>query len=93
MQPGPIVTLVTAGGRFDAALLLLDTLWRDNRVQVDGDPVALAGDYGLLVTGSRNQPGIARLKEIMALAKTRSDQSAQALLVYRRGRFVPFTMN
>ena len=90
MQPGPIVTLVTVGGRFDTALLLLDALWRDNRIKVDGAPVALAGDYGLLVTGSRNQAGIARLKETMALAKTRSEQTAQALLIFRNGRFVAY---
>jgi hypothetical protein len=90
VQPGPIVTLVTAGGRFDTALLLLDALWHDNRISVDGDPVALAGDYGLFVTGSRNQAGIARLKETMALAKSRSERAAQALLIYRNGRFVAY---
>ena len=64
MRPGADgVSLITADGVYDASLLLADALWSSGQIEVEGDIVVAAPAKGpLLVTGSRNRAGIARLR-------------------------------
>jgi len=61
------VSLITADGVYDASLLLADALWSSGQIEVEGDIVVAAPAKGpLLVTGSRNRAGIARLRALAA---------------------------
>ena len=52
------VLLISAGGEFDASLLLADNLWSGGQVKVDGDiVVAVPAKDVLIATGSNNAPG------------------------------------
>src|SRR4029077_4888801 len=52
------VLLISAGGEFDASLLLADNLWSGGQVKVDGDiVVAVPAKDVLIATGSHNAPG------------------------------------
>jgi uncharacterized protein YtpQ (UPF0354 family) len=54
---------VTAGGDYDASLLLLDDIWNHESLPVDGDyVVALPGRDILLVTGSNDSLGLRTLR-------------------------------
>ncbi len=85
------IFLVSAGGEYEASLLLFDGLWSGGQFKVDGDIVAaVPAKDALIVTGSHNAAGLARLREVAAdLAKGPYALTA-ALLVYRGGKFVVF---
>jgi uncharacterized protein YtpQ (UPF0354 family) len=59
---------------------------------VDGDyVVAVPSRDLLLITGSRNQEGLAKLRELAEeVATTGSYTLTRELFVYRQGRFVRF---
>lgn len=83
---------VTAGGDYEASLLLLDTIWNRENFDVKGDfVVAVPTRDVLLVTGSNDGEGIARLK---ALAKKSYDDGSYRLtpklFICRNGKFIPF---
>jgi uncharacterized protein YtpQ (UPF0354 family) len=82
--------MITAGGTYEASLLLFDELWQGGRMKVDGDyVVAIPSRDMLLVTGSNNQPA---LEKIRSLAKKTREESAYSLtsdlFVYRSGKFI-----
>ena len=84
--------MITAGGTYEASLLLLDELWQGDRMKVDGDyVVAIPARDMLLVTGSNNLPA---LQKIQSMAKKHREESAYSLtsdlFVYRSGKFVKF---
>jgi uncharacterized protein YtpQ (UPF0354 family) len=92
LHPGPMILMITAGGDYEASLLLLDKFWSGGEVKVDGDiVVAIPARDLLLVTGSRNAAGIAKLREVSAKALRESPyRLTDVLFVYRSGRFVRF---
>jgi uncharacterized protein YtpQ (UPF0354 family) len=88
------VLLITAGGEFDASLLLADNIWSGGKVKVDGDiVVAVPAKNVLIATGSHNAPGLARLRAAAAKFAGGPNGLTSALFVYRDGKFVRFDAN
>jgi uncharacterized protein YtpQ (UPF0354 family) len=88
------VLLISAGGEFDASLLLADNLWSGGQVKVDGDiVVAVPAKDVLIATGSHNVPGLARLRAAAAKFASGPNGLTTALFVYRDGKFVKFETN
>jgi uncharacterized protein YtpQ (UPF0354 family) len=85
------IFLVSAGGEYEPSLLLADGIWSSGRITVDGDIVAAVPAKGmLLVTGSRNKPGVARLQAVAAELARGPYALTADLLVYRGGKWVTF---
>ncbi len=87
--------MITAGGNFEASLLLFESLWAGLQKEVRGEIVAAVPARGLLlVTGSKDLEGIAKIKQ--AISKSWSKGSYRLtpnLFVYRGGRFEVFENN
>lgn len=84
--------MITAGGTYEASLLLLNELWQGERMKVDGDyVVAIPARDMLLVTGSNNQRA---LQKIRSMAQKIREESAYSLtsdlFVHRSGKFIKF---
>jgi hypothetical protein len=92
MQAGPQLSVITAGGDYEASLLLLDGLWSGGQIKVDGDiVVAIPARDMLFITGSRNRAGLKALRELAAKAVVEeSHPLTSTLFVYRNGRFSKF---
>lgn len=85
------ISLVEAGGDYEASLLLADAIWSSGQIKVDGDiVVAVPTRSALFVTGSHNRAGIARLRALAARLATGPYALTPALFVYRDGKFVKF---
>jgi uncharacterized protein YtpQ (UPF0354 family) len=90
MPPTPLLA-ISAGGDYDASLLLFDEVWTGDQLKskVEGDIVvaAVAKDL-ILITGSRSRKGVAALRKI---AKEQAEKSPHplttTLFVYRDGAF------
>lgn len=93
LHRSPTVTMITAGGSYEASLLLLDEVWSDEIVPVQGEPViAIPTRDLLLLTGTQTPGGLARLREIASKSVANSSyRLTDALFVRRDGRFVEFT--
>lgn len=88
------ILLISAGGDFEASLLLADKLWSSDQIKVDGDIVAaLPAKDVLIVTGSHNAPGLARLRAAAAKFSPGPNGLTTTLFVYRYGKFVKFEAN
>jgi len=81
--------MMTAGGDYEASLILADRIWDGGEVKVDGDVVvAIPARDVLLICGSRDSPAIAKVREIAArTAKEAPYRLTAALLVRRNGKF------
>lgn len=86
------VYMLTADGAYEASLLLLDSIWQRGQFDVQGDiVVAVPTRDVLLVTGSRDQQGLDKLKQLIQKASAGgSYRLTQKLFVYRNGQFVEF---
>jgi uncharacterized protein YtpQ (UPF0354 family) len=86
---GPLVSLISVGGDYEASLLLFDNLWSSGQIKVDGEiVVAVPSRELLLFTGSRNAEGLAKLQELATQAVRESPYSLNdTLFVYRNGIF------
>ncbi len=86
------ILLISAGGDYEASLLLIDDIWSGGQIKVDGDiVVAVPARDVLLVTGSRNRTGLKKVRELAAkyVAEGRYELT-DMLFVYRDGRFSKF---
>jgi uncharacterized protein YtpQ (UPF0354 family) len=92
LQQGPQLSVITAGGDYEASLLLVDELWSGGQIKVDGDiVVAIPARDMLFITGSRNRAGLKALRELAAKAVAEEPHPLTAtLFVYRNGRFGKF---
>lgn len=84
--------MLTAGGSYEASLLLFDWLWDGNGLEVRGDVVAAipARDL-LLITGSKDVQGLRQLREIAASAFDDSPYHlTRELFVRRDGQWLEF---
>ncbi len=81
--------MMTAGGDYEASLILADGIWDGGQVKVDGDvAVATPARDLLLICGSRDSAAIAKVREIAAkTAKEASYRLTPALFVRRNGKF------
>jgi uncharacterized protein YtpQ (UPF0354 family) len=84
--------LVSAGGDYEASLLLIDEIWSGGQFQVNGDiVVAVPARDALLVTGSRERAALRRMREAATkLAAQGPHGLTDTLFVYRNGRFSKF---
>ncbi len=85
--------LASAGGNYEASLLLFDELWSNGQIggKVDGDiVVGVPAKDVLIVTGSRNREGLARLRKLATELAAGPYGLTPHLLVYRGGKFVKF---
>ncbi len=91
VSAGALASIITAGGDYEASLLLFDDLWA-NLQNTEGEIVVAIPARDLLVfTGSHNPQGLARLREIAAkFARESAYHLTDRLFVYRHGRFVRF---
>ena len=89
---GPVYSMLTADGNYEASLLLFDELWSKSEFKVDGDiVVAIPSRDVLLITGSRNAEGVARLREIADQISAEGTYTiSDQLFVYRKGSFRRF---
>jgi uncharacterized protein YtpQ (UPF0354 family) len=86
------VYMVTAGGDYEASLLLLDSIWSGGEMEVKGEVVvAIPTRDLLLVTGSKDSEGIEKVKRMVKEASSGAYRLTQKLFVYRSGRFEEFT--
>jgi len=86
------VMLMSAGGNYEASLLLIDDIWSSGQVKVNGDiVVAIPTRDVLLVTGSRNRAGLKRVRELAAKFVSQGPyELTDTLFRYRDGRFTKF---
>jgi uncharacterized protein YtpQ (UPF0354 family) len=91
VDTGPLVSMITVGGNYEASLLLFDDLWA-NLSKADGEIVVAVPARDLLMfTGSRNQPGLTKLRKLAAkYVKESPYHLTDKLFVYRNGHFARF---
>ena len=81
--------IITAGGNYEASLLVLDSIWTGGQMDVKGDiVVAIPTRDLLLVTGSEDREGIAKVKQMVT--KTYAEGTYRLtpkLFVFRNGKF------
>jgi uncharacterized protein YtpQ (UPF0354 family) len=84
--------MFTAGGDYEASLLLLDSVWSDVQKDVRGDVVvAIPTRDLLLVTGSQDTQGIEKVKQLVHKASVEgSYRLATKLFVFHDGRLEEF---
>lgn len=92
IHSGELFSMLTAGGDYEASLLVVDDLWKSGDIKVDGEIVVVVPTRDLLlVTGSKNAAGIAKMEELAREAVRESSYSlTSTLFVYRDGKFEPF---
>ena len=89
--------MLVADGSYEASLLLFDEIWtgdiwHDSGLPLSGDPViAVPARDVLLVTGSRDERGLATLRRIAAeIVASEPYRLTDRLFIYREGRFRAF---
>lgn len=84
--------MITAGGTYEASLLLLDSIWTDGKLDVQGDIVVAVPTRDLLiVTGSKDAAGLEKTRKVaLNAAQKGSYRLTPKLFVYRRGKFEEF---
>lgn len=88
------VFLISAGGDYEASLLLVDEIWSGGQIKVDGDIVVAApAKDALIVTGSNNPAGLARLRTVAADLVSGAYGLSETLFVWRGGKFAVFDGN
>jgi uncharacterized protein YtpQ (UPF0354 family) len=91
-QGGNGIYMMTAGGDYEASLLLIDSIWSGGDLDVKGNiVVAIPTRDLLLVTGSEDADGIGKMKKLVKEASNGgSYKLTQQLFVYRNGKFEAF---
>ena len=84
------VYFMSAGGAYEASLLLFEDIWREKRMKVEGDyVVAVPSRETLLITGSGETEGLKKVRELAKSTAAESPYHLTAdLFVYRKGKFV-----
>lgn len=84
--------MFTAGGDYEASLLLAESIWRDKDAAVLGDPVVAIPSRDLFVlTGSGDPAGIKRLRDMVQKTYAGSAyRLTPKLFRYRDGKFEEF---
>jgi len=86
------VYMMTAGGTYEASLLLFEDIWQEKKLKVEGDyVVAVPARDLLLITGSGNKAGTKKIRELAQATVAEASYHLTAdLFVYRDGHFVRF---
>lgn len=91
-QGGDGTFMLSAGGNYEASLLLFDRMWQSGQLPVKGElVVAVPARDVLVVTGSEDPAGLEIMRDIIAdVMSSGSYTLTDRLFVYRDGRFVVF---
>jgi uncharacterized protein YtpQ (UPF0354 family) len=83
---------ISAGGDYDSSLILLDEVWQDERLRVDGEHViAMPARNALLVTGSENKTGMRNLREAVTdIVNSDPYVLTDQLFIRNNGKFTAF---
>ncbi len=92
IQSGNGFYIVTAGGNYEASLILFESLWDGVQIKVDGDYViAIPSRDMLLVTGTKNKEGIKKISELaINIVAEDSYHLTSDLFVRREGKFIKY---
>lgn len=84
--------MFTAGGDYEASLLLFDTIWAGLQAEVEGEVVVAVPTRDLVfATGSENVEGLSKVRGVANEAwKSGSYRLTPQLFVYRDGKFAEF---
>ena len=84
--------MVTAGGTYEASLILFDSIWSTDNFSVDGEMVvAIPSRDLLLVTGSRDSDGLEQLRKLATqTVQEGSYHLTPELFVRRDGKWLPY---
>ena len=85
--------MLTADGNYEASLPLLDSVWKDPALRVNGEFVfAIPARDLLVITGSKDGEGIARLRKVIydVFSQNGSYRLTQKLFLYRDGKIEVF---
>jgi uncharacterized protein YtpQ (UPF0354 family) len=87
-----VFSIMSAGGDYEASLLLFDDIWSGGQIKVDGDiVVAVPARDVLLITGSKNRKGLQVVRAMAAeMVAKAPHRLTDTLFVYRDGRFKRF---
>ena len=85
--------MITAGGDYEASLLLFEDLWKEQKMKVEGEyVVAVPSRDMLLITGTKNSEGVAKLKKLAAKIVSEAPYRLTSdLFVYRAGKFEKYS--
>ena len=88
VERGPLVSMVTAGGDFEASLVLFSDLWEREGERMRGNPVfAVPARDLLLFTDSADKQGVGRLKMLAAdMSNEATYPLTAALFIVKAGR-------
>jgi uncharacterized protein YtpQ (UPF0354 family) len=92
IERGPLVSMVVAGGDFEASLILFPDLWERERARMKGDPVfSIPARDLLLFADSADKQGVDKLKSLAADMNNEAIYPlTDALFIAKEGRFEPF---
>lgn len=92
VRRSPVVMNVRADGNFEASLLAVPEFWTKQQFAVDGEiVVAIPARDHLLITGSKNSAGLAKMRELAAsVFRDSPHRLVPTLFVLRDGHFVEF---
>ena len=84
--------MITAGGNYEACLLLIENVWTSPMLKVNGEIVAAVPSRDvLLVTGSNDRDGLQKVKGAIQTIQTKAAyRLTTSLFIYRNGRFEVF---
>ncbi|MET0718537.1 MAG: DUF1444 family protein, partial [Pseudoxanthomonas sp.] len=92
IERGPLVSMVVAGGDFEASLILFSDLWERERARMQGSPVfSIPARDLLLFTDSADEQGVEKLKTLAADMNAKATYPlSDALFVVNEGHFELF---
>ena len=77
--------MITAGGDYEASLILIDSVWEDGRMEVDGEIlVAIPARDLLIVSGTGNPEAIERLRQVASEGNAQFAYNLSPVLFVRR---------
>ncbi|HEY2082276.1 MAG TPA: DUF1444 family protein, partial [Verrucomicrobiae bacterium] len=85
--------MMTAGGDYEASLLLFDSMWTNFQKDVVGEVVVAIPTRDLLiVTGSDDDQGLDKMRQLVQKSYAEgSYRLTQKLFVFRDGKFIEFS--
>lgn len=94
LHSGPLVSMITAGGNFEASILLLDNVWTGQDIPYqDNVVIAIPARDVLLVADAKNPDAISKLREMVKKSMENSSYTlTDQLFIYKNGKFERLTL-
>jgi uncharacterized protein YtpQ (UPF0354 family) len=94
LHSGPLVSMITAGGNFEASILLLDNVWTGQDLPYQGNIViAIPARDVLLLADAKNPEAISKLREMVKKSMDNSSYTlTDQLFIYKNGKFERLTL-